>query len=113
MDAVSKAGSSPEWETINGLMENAIYGGRVDNPFDFRVLKAYLSSIFSVDILTGRKELYGTARLPSSNTYEDYEKVVAGLADHDSPSLFGLPDNIERSVQRTNSAKVMKLLKTL
>ena len=31
-----------DWETIHGLMEDAIFGGRIDNAFDLRVLKAYL-----------------------------------------------------------------------
>ena len=31
-----------EWETWYGLILNAIYGGRVDNPFDMRVLAAYM-----------------------------------------------------------------------
>jgi hypothetical protein len=31
-----------DWEAIHGLMEDAIYGGRIDNAFDLRVLRAYL-----------------------------------------------------------------------
>lgn len=31
-----------DWEAIHGLMEDAIYGGRIDNAYDLRVLKAYL-----------------------------------------------------------------------
>jgi hypothetical protein len=31
-----------DWEIIHGLMEDAIYGGRIDNAFDVRVLRAYL-----------------------------------------------------------------------
>lgn len=36
-----KAGG-PDWDTIHGLMEDAIYGGRIDNPYDLRVLRTYL-----------------------------------------------------------------------
>jgi dynein heavy chain 2 len=31
-----------DWEAIHGLMEDAIYGGRIDNAFDTRVLRSYL-----------------------------------------------------------------------
>lgn len=31
-----------DWEVIHGLMEDAIYGGRVDNAYDTRVLRSYL-----------------------------------------------------------------------
>jgi dynein heavy chain 2 len=39
-------GGSPQWQKIYGILENAIYGGRVDNDFDLRVLRAYISLIF-------------------------------------------------------------------
>lgn len=38
---------------MHGLFENAIYGGRVDNIFDVRVLTSYLQKYFS-DSLTVR-----------------------------------------------------------
>ena len=31
-----------DWEAVYGLMEDAIYGGRVDDPYDLRVLRTYL-----------------------------------------------------------------------
>lgn len=34
--------SALDWEVVNGLMEDAIYGGRIDNAYDIRVLRAYL-----------------------------------------------------------------------
>ena len=35
-------------------MENAIYGGRVDNTFDMRVLRTYLEQCFDEFIITGQ-----------------------------------------------------------
>ena len=43
----------PPWETIYGLLENAIYGGRIDNSFDIRVLSTYLRQFFNTEILKG------------------------------------------------------------
>ena len=39
-------GQSPQWQKIYGILENAIYGGRVDNEFDMRVLRTYMKQIF-------------------------------------------------------------------
>ena len=36
----TKGGSGPQWEYLHGLLENAIYGGRIDNPFDLKVCPA-------------------------------------------------------------------------
>ena len=38
---------------MHGLMENAIYGGRVDNIYDMRVLQSYLVQLFDNKLLTG------------------------------------------------------------
>lgn len=40
-----------QWKTLYGLFENAIYGGRIDNDFDMNILKAYLETYFSNDVL--------------------------------------------------------------
>ena len=38
----NSSGTSIDWEAVHGLMEDAIYGGRIDNAFDLRVLRSYL-----------------------------------------------------------------------
>ena len=46
--------AKPQWEFMHGLMENAIYGGRVDNTFDMRVLISYLEQCFNDTAITGQ-----------------------------------------------------------
>lgn len=31
-----------QWPMIYGVLENAIYGGRIDNEFDLKVLRCYM-----------------------------------------------------------------------
>ena len=113
-----KGQSTLDWETIHGLMEDAIYGGRVDNSFDLRVLRAYLSVFFcdrvalegsgGVEILSGTN-----LRMPANPSYEAFRKIINQLPDTDAPFTFCLPDNIERSLQRSTSANVIKQLRAL
>lgn len=44
-----------KWNFVHGLFENAIYGGRVDNIWDSKVLSAYLQIFFNSDVVGGRK----------------------------------------------------------
>lgn len=44
-------GRPVELETLYGLFENAIYGGRIDGIFDLKVLRAYLEHYFSPEII--------------------------------------------------------------
>lgn len=46
-------GKIPAWQKIFGLFENAIYGGRVDNAFDMRVLSSYMKQIFNTETISG------------------------------------------------------------
>ncbi|GLD99145.1 hypothetical protein PINS_up007863 [Pythium insidiosum] len=102
-----------DWASLHGLMENAIYGGRVDNPYDLRVLRCNVSEYFSPEFLSGQKPLMRGVKMPQSNHHEDYVELIDRLPDADAPIVFGLPDNIERSMQRTLSSEVIAQLKML
>jgi len=108
-------GDRVPWAYLHGLIENTVYGGRVDNPSDLRVLRAYLATVFHPDVLSGRngRALARGLPLPASNKVADFTAAIATLPETDSPSLFGLPDNIERSVQRVTSTAVVAGLKSL
>ena len=49
----SSSSSVVKWEYIHGLYTNAIYGGRVDDVHDGRILASYLRDIFNSDVLYG------------------------------------------------------------
>ena len=42
----------PEWRTVKGLMMNAIYGGRISNPYDVRVLEVRIYPKFGARLRT-------------------------------------------------------------
>ncbi|KAJ8027756.1 Cytoplasmic dynein 2 heavy chain 1 [Holothuria leucospilota] len=112
-------GKNNKWDFIHGLFENAIYGGRVDNPFDMQVLRSYLNQYFNSDVLGGGsgkmrgKKLASGMSIPSSAYYRDYIDFIANFPEDDKPGFFGLPDNIERSSQRIISGQVISQLKVL
>ena len=52
--------------------------------------------------------------LPSSSTeYKDYLELINKLPEEDKPSFFGLPANIQRSYQRTQSTATINQLRIL
>ncbi|XP_076054654.1 dynein cytoplasmic heavy chain beethoven [Oratosquilla oratoria] len=118
LDRLFKQGSGEiKWDYVHGLYENAIYGGRVDNVWDIRVMTAYLQQFFNNDIIGGKKPPAGhlapQVTLPTTVNYQDYTEAIRVLADDDEPSHFGLPANIERSWQRIVSSQVIGQLKVL
>ncbi|ERE75684.1 dynein heavy chain 12, axonemal-like protein [Cricetulus griseus] len=105
-----------QWEFVHGLLENAIYGGRVDNCFDLRVLQSYLKQFFNssvIDVLNERnkKSIFPySISLPNSCSILDYRAVIGKLPEDDKPSFFGLPANIARSSQRMTSSQNSNLI---
>lgn len=63
-----------QWNFVHGLFENAIYGGRVDNVWDSKVLSAYLQIFFNNSMVGGRKptatHLVKNLTLPTTVNYQ-------------------------------------------
>ncbi|GAB5577021.1 cytoplasmic dynein 2 heavy chain 1 isoform X12 [Prionailurus iriomotensis] len=121
-----------QWEFLHGLLENAIYGGRIDNYFDLRVLQSYLKQFFnssiidvsnqrnkksvfpysislpkSCSILSKRMEVSGVSGI---FILGDYRALIEKLPEDDKPNFFGLPANIARSAQRMISSQNSNLI---
>ena len=62
------SGQDVQWDFMHGLMENAIYGGRVDNTFDMRVLTSYLLQYFDAGIFSSAMRSRGGKRLVANIT---------------------------------------------
>ncbi|XP_044894140.1 cytoplasmic dynein 2 heavy chain 1 isoform X9 [Felis catus] len=108
-----------QWEFLHGLLENAIYGGRIDNYFDLRVLQSYLKQFFNSSIIDvsnqrNKKSVFPySISLPKSCSILDYRALIEKLPEDDKPSFFGLPANIARSAQRMISSQVISQLRIL
>ncbi|XP_043189481.1 cytoplasmic dynein 2 heavy chain 1-like [Amphibalanus amphitrite] len=105
------------WDYMHGLMENAIYGGRVDNSFDLRVMVSYLKEFFNGEVISGsskaHRPLGPNINLPTSADFKEYIRIIKSFSETDKPIYFGLPANIDRSAQRMISANVISQLKVL
>ncbi|KAK3929891.1 Cytoplasmic dynein 2 heavy chain 1 [Frankliniella fusca] len=112
---IKKKGSqSVQWEFIHGLLEKAIYGGRVDNTYDSCVLISYLQQFFNKAVLhEGSKLISDGIHVPNTSDFNDHCKTIQQLSEKDKPSYFGLPNNVDRSWQRVSSAVVVNQLKML
>ncbi|XP_058542508.1 cytoplasmic dynein 2 heavy chain 1 isoform X7 [Neofelis nebulosa] len=108
-----------QWEFLHGLLENAIYGGRIDNYFDLRVLQSYLKQFFNSSVIDvsnqrNKKSVFPySISLPKSCSILDYRALIEKLPEDDKPSFFGLPANIARSAQRMISSQVISQLRIL
>ena len=54
----------------------------------------------------------GPVELPITSSYSEYVQIVDKLPE-DKPSMFGLPENIMQSYQRTRSTQTINQLRAL
>jgi len=107
-----------DWTTLIGVLEQAIYGSRVDNEFDSRLVKEYMALFFKTDNLNpGRMKSGGLDippfTIPNSTDMPDFRAQVEQLPDIDNPQSFGMAPNADRSLQRINSTKAIAVLRQL
>jgi len=107
-----------DWVTLIGVLELAVYGSRVDNEFDLRLVREYLSMFFKHETLEGGRRKVGAVEIPpfdipASVNMSDFRIRVDQLPDLDNPASFGMAPNADRSLQRINSTKAISMLRQL
>lgn len=119
IDSLVGATSEVEWPGLIGLLETAVYGGKIDNDPDFSILREYLGLLFCDSTVGSHgaqaRPLPGTERLsvPSSGQLSDMAQVVASLPENDPPELFSLPANVQRTAQQQRSMHVLQQMRTM
>jgi dynein heavy chain 2, cytosolic len=63
---------------------------------------------------SGQEIISGTPlRIPTQTDHASFLKIIGQLPDNDAPYVFSLPDNVERSLQRSTSMATIKDLRAL
>ncbi|KAK3866515.1 hypothetical protein Pcinc_027959 [Petrolisthes cinctipes] len=121
--AMGRTNLPPEkvpWDALATLMSQCIYGGKIDNEFDQRLLTSFLSKLFTpksfdpefplvskVDGIEGQN-----INMPDGIRRDQFLHWVEALSDRQSPSWLGLPNNAEKVLLTTRGTDMLsKLLK--
>ncbi len=102
------------WKAVFTLMSQCIYGGKIDNEFDQRLLESFLEKLFNAkcfdhdSMLVKNKNIH----MPEGVRRDQFLAWIEALPEKQTPEWLGLPNNAE-TVLLTNLAKatVVKLLK--
>lgn len=101
----AKGEQNEQFEYIRGLLGIAIYGGRVDNDFDFQVLNLYLESYVN--------DKANPLKMERNSSLQDLLKHVSKMNERDSPSVFFLPPNATKTVALSNKVETISCLRRL
>ncbi|CEM16453.1 unnamed protein product [Vitrella brassicaformis CCMP3155] len=125
LDAVSNNGTMtnvrPEkipWDALRTVLKAVIYGGRVDNEFDHRVLSSFVDHLFCEEAFTKAEYVLCTLvegvqplKSPESGRKrENFISWVEALPDKESPAWLGLPIHAEQMLQANQGTYTMTKL---
>lgn len=110
--AMGRTNLPPEkvpWDALVTLLSQSIYGGKIDNDFDQRLLQSFLSKLFTprsfesdfalvanVDGVAGGPGGQRHITMPDGTRRDHFLKWIESLADRQTPSWLGLPNNAEK-----------------
>lgn len=124
--ALGRTNLPPEkvpWDALGTLLSQCIYGGKIDNEFDQRLLGSFLSKLFtprsfeadfplvSGQGATSNKE--DRIVMPEGIRRDQFLQWIEALSDRQHPGWLGLPNNAEKVLLTTRgtdlAAKLLKM----
>lgn len=101
------------WQTGRGLLDVAIYGGRLQDDYDMRALCSIVDDVWTSEVFDGRRKLADVLRVVHGS-FEEAAKALEHVPENDSPKeCFGLPANAHRAWERTAAEAALTHLKGL
>ncbi|EGC38132.1 cytoplasmic dynein heavy chain [Dictyostelium purpureum] len=96
------------WVAVRTILGSTIYGGRIDNEFDMRLLNSFLEQLFTPSAFNQDFPLVPSIGLsvPEGTTRAHFMKWIESLPDVSTPIWLGLPENAE-SLLLSNKARKM------
>ncbi|XP_044265029.1 dynein heavy chain, cytoplasmic isoform X6 [Tribolium madens] len=110
------------WDALVTLLSQSIYGGKIDNDFDQRLLHSFLNKLFTPKSFESDFALVANIdngpngnrhiTMPDGTRRDHFLKWIESLADRQTPAWLGLPNNAEKVLLTTRGTDlVSKLLK--
>ncbi|CAO0793713.1 unnamed protein product [Mucor circinelloides] len=121
-----RANISPEkipWDAIRSLLKQSIYGNRIDNEYDQRLLDSFVNTLFTpecydidFELVKGNGESDKSIVVPDGTKMEQFTEWVGKLPDREPPTWLGLPGNAERvllTLKGNNMLSKVRKMKSL
>ena len=104
------------FDAIFTLMSDCVYGGKIDNGFDRRLLDTFLKKLFTVESFDADHKLVEdeafVITIPEATRREQYIQWVENLKHQQTPSWLGLPNSAEKILLTNYGVEITnKLLK--
>ncbi len=90
------------------MLGQSLYGGRVDNEFDQRLLDAFVESLFCAESFASTFELSQGIKGPEGTRQEQFFKWINTLPGKNPPTWLGLPPTAEDMLLALGGASMLR-----
>lgn len=106
---------SIDWVTVVELLRQCIYGGRIENSLDERVLGKLIQTYFNEQVLIRcNVPLHNQLTVPATSNHDAVMTVIKDqIPDVDVPCEFYLPANADKAVEESNANSQRETLRKL
>ncbi|XP_065167911.1 dynein heavy chain, cytoplasmic isoform X2 [Atheta coriaria] len=121
--AMGRTNLPPEkvpWDALVTLLSQSIYGGKIDNVFDQRLLHSFLTKLFTphsfevdfalVGNIDGSSNSNRNITMPDGTRRDHFLKWIESLVERQTPSWLGLPNNAEKVLLTTRGTDLISNL---
>ena len=91
------------WDALRSLAAESIFGGKVDNEFDLKILQSLVDYFFRKETFDPDYPLFEAIEgssdqlvIPDVKQYHEFHSWIKNLPSTDSPAWAGLPLNVEK-----------------
>jgi dynein heavy chain 1 len=111
------------WDALRTLISESIFGGKIDNDYDQKILNSLVNQFFSKDMYHANFTLFTpnsenqsekVLTLPENfKTHAEFFNWIARETMSESPAWSGLPANAEMRVRAENARVLLKEFKEM
>ncbi|XP_072296528.1 dynein axonemal heavy chain 8-like [Eucyclogobius newberryi] len=104
---LDECGKDVSWVTVQYMISEVQYGGRVTDDYDKRLLQCFARVWFSKKMFDPNFCFYTGYNIPVCTTVEQYMEYIQSLPTVDSPQALGLHPNADITYQTNTSAEAL------
>lgn len=100
------------WKAITTLLSESVYGGKIDNDFDQKILQSLINRLFVPESYHSDFNLVpeDNFNMPEEISYENISKWIENIPPSLPPHYLGLPSNVKTMIQKEKAKDIIRKL---